>query len=44
MGFERRETVAIELLQVGVGAGEREIDVVEHVRIASRPACPEHPA
>ena len=33
MGIELRQAAAIEILQVGIGAGEREIDVVEHVGI-----------
>src|SRR5206468_346039 len=34
MLLERREPAPIEILQVRIGAGEREIDVVEHVGVA----------
>src|SRR6185436_8641456 len=33
MRFERRKSMAIELLLVGVGTREREIDVIEHIRV-----------
>ena len=33
IGFERVEPAPVEVLQVLVGAGEREIDVVEHARV-----------
>ena len=33
MGVELGEPAPVEILQVGIGAGEREIDVVEHVGI-----------
>ena len=44
MGIELGEAAPVEILLVGIGAGERQIDVVEHVGIASRPACPARPA
>ena len=34
IGIELSEPAPVEILQVGVGAGEREIDVVEHVGVA----------
>ena len=32
--FELSQAAPVEILQLGVGAGEREIDVIEHVRVA----------
>ena len=34
IGVERGEAAAVEVLLVGVGAGQRKIDVVEHAGIA----------
>ena len=42
IGFERRQPTPIEILLVGIGAGEREIDVIEHARIRA-PGLPGAP-
>ena len=44
MGVELDDAGPIEFLLVGIGAGERKIDVVQDSRHRSLPAGPAHPA
>jgi hypothetical protein len=44
IGVERSQSAPVKILQIGVGAGERQIDIVEHAGIerAGLSGCPGH--